>query len=151
MHGKSGRRGAKESEDQETEKWPTTPSRAMPPGRSVGPSPIPERAAAGLLGGTNVLSIAAGTAWPTGRPRSGLANGAFRNRMLTLAVLATGALPPATLYVPGMQRNFKTEALTGPELLMCVVLSSIVFPAVEGEKLLVRRGLLYRDRGASHR
>ncbi len=92
---------------------------------------MPERGDAGLLGDTNALSIAKGTAWPTGRPRSGLANGAFRNRMLTLAVLATAALQLVTLYVPGMQRIFKTEALT--------------------EKLLVRRGVLYRDRGASHR
>ena len=73
------------------------------------------------------------------------------NRPLTWAVLATAAMQLATLYVPALQRVFKTQALAWQELLLCVLLSSIPFLAVEGEKVLVRRGLLYRDHTGSRR
>jgi Ca2+-transporting ATPase len=66
------------------------------------------------------------------------------NKPLLLAVLLTLALQLAILYVPWLQSVFKTAPLTAPELGFCVIVSSVVFAAVEVEKLLVRRGLLYR-------
>jgi Ca2+-transporting ATPase len=51
----------------------------------------------------------------------------------------------ATLYVPFLQPIFKTEALSADELLLCIALSAVVFFAVEIEKLLVRRGVLYQN------
>ena len=41
-------------------------------------------------------------------------------------------------------RSFKTTALTVQELLVVITLPWIVFFAVELEKLLVRRGMIYR-------
>ena len=49
----------------------------------------------------------------------------------------------ATLYVPLFNVCFKTEPLTASELVACLALSAVVFLAVEIEKWLVRRGLLY--------
>jgi P-type Ca2+ transporter type 2C len=40
---------------------------------------------------------------------------------------------------------FKTEALSMGELALCLLMSSVVFVAVEMEKWLVRRGRLYRN------
>jgi len=40
---------------------------------------------------------------------------------------------------------FKTQPLSPGELLVCLLLSTVVFLAVEGEKWLIRRGVLYRD------
>ena len=67
--------------------------------------------------------------------------------MLLGAVLLTFALQMATLYVPFLQPIFKTEALSAAELALCIVLSSVVFFAVEIEKWLMRRGALYRNGG----
>jgi len=61
------------------------------------------------------------------------------NRMLTLTVLFTVALQLMTIYLPMLNPIFKTEALTLLELGLCLGASSIVFIAVELEKLLVRR------------
>jgi len=69
--------------------------------------------------------------------------GLFSNRPLLLAVLLTFALQMAVLYVPWLQPIFRTEALTAGELALCLVIASGVFVAVEIEKLLTRRGLLY--------
>ncbi|MDD2700638.1 MAG: calcium-translocating P-type ATPase, PMCA-type [Sideroxydans sp.] len=70
--------------------------------------------------------------------------GLFSNRMLAFAVLLTFALQMATIYVPALNPIFKTEALSMGELAICLAMSSVVFFAVEVEKLLVRRGVLYR-------
>lgn len=70
--------------------------------------------------------------------------GLWSNHVLTLAVLATVALQHSTLYVPVLQRVFRTAPLTLRELLQCLGLSAVTFLAVELEKFLVRRGLLYR-------
>jgi Ca2+-transporting ATPase len=69
--------------------------------------------------------------------------GAFSNPMLSAALLLTFALQMAVLYVPWLNPIFKTEPLTAGELAMCLMLSSVVFVAVEMEKWLVRRGWLY--------
>jgi len=71
--------------------------------------------------------------------------GFFSNKPLLGAVLLTFGLQMAVLYVPVLQPIFKTEALSRDELLFCLVLSSVVFFAVEIEKWMRRRGWIYRD------
>jgi len=70
--------------------------------------------------------------------------GPFSNLPLLGATLLTFALQMAVLYVPFLQPFFKTEALSLEELMFCLLLSSVVFLAVEIEKWLRRRGLIYR-------
>ncbi len=70
--------------------------------------------------------------------------GIFSNPLLLFAVLLTFVLQMATIYIPVLNPIFKTEALSFEELGLCLALSSVVFFAVEIEKLLVRRGLIYR-------
>ena len=48
------------------------------------------------------------------------------------------------IYLPVAHDIFRTESLTFGELILCLALSSVVFVCVEVEKLLVRRGLIYR-------
>lgn len=72
--------------------------------------------------------------------------GLFSNRPLAYAVLLTFVLQMATIYIPALNPIFKTEPLGMSELAICLAMSSVVFVAVEVEKLLVRRGLLYRAR-----
>jgi len=71
--------------------------------------------------------------------------GLFSNIPLLGAVLLTFGLQMAVLYVPILQHFFKTEALSHDELLLCLVLSSVVFFVVEIEKWMRRRGWIYRD------
>lgn len=71
--------------------------------------------------------------------------GMFTNKPLLGAVLLTIALQMCVLYVPFLQVIFKTEALSVNELIFCLVLSSVVFWAVELEKWMRRRGWLYRE------
>ena len=73
-----------------------------------------------------------------------LRQGLFSNLPLLGATTLTFAMQMAVLYVPALQPIFKTEALSLDELLFCLVLSSVVFVAVEIEKWLRRRGWLYR-------
>ena len=65
--------------------------------------------------------------------------GLFSNKPLLGAVVLTFLLQMAIIYIPAMNRIFKTEPLTAGELLMAIVASSIVFFAVEIEKWIVRR------------
>jgi ATPase, P-type (transporting), HAD superfamily, subfamily IC len=65
--------------------------------------------------------------------------GVLSNLPLLGAVLFTFALQMVVLYLPMAQSIFKTAALTMPELLACLALSSVVFIAVEIEKWLRRR------------
>jgi Ca2+-transporting ATPase len=71
--------------------------------------------------------------------------GVTSNRPLLGAVVLTFGLQLSTLYVPVLQRVFRTHALTPGELAICLVLSSVVFLGVELEKLLVRKEYIYRD------
>lgn len=66
------------------------------------------------------------------------------NRPLLGAVLLTFFLQMATIYTPFLNPVFKTEPLSGGELMLCLVLSSVIFVAVEIEKWMVRRGWRYR-------
>ncbi len=61
--------------------------------------------------------------------------GLFSNKPLLGAVLLSFAFQMATIYLPFLNPVFKTEPLTLNELLFTLVLSVIVFFAVEAEKL----------------
>jgi Ca2+-transporting ATPase len=69
--------------------------------------------------------------------------GFFSNRMMILAVATTFLLQLALIYVPLLQNVFKTVALPPRDLAVALVLSTVVFFAVEIEKwirrILVRR------------
>jgi Ca2+-transporting ATPase len=68
------------------------------------------------------------------------------NLPLLGAVLLTIVLQMLVVYVPIFQPILETAALSATELVICLVLSSTVFLAVEAEKALVRHGWLYRAR-----
>ena len=70
--------------------------------------------------------------------------GFLSNPAMAATIIFTFLLQMATIYLPALNPIFKTEPLTMDELAICLVLSSVVFFAVEIEKWLVRRGLLYR-------
>jgi Ca2+-transporting ATPase len=73
--------------------------------------------------------------------------GLFSNRAMSGALLITVALQLMVIYVPVLQAVFRTDALSPAELAFCIGVSALVLPAVELEKWLVRRGLLYRKAG----
>ncbi|MCX5723977.1 MAG: cation-translocating P-type ATPase, partial [Nitrospirae bacterium] len=68
--------------------------------------------------------------------------GPWTNLPLLGAVMLTVALQLATIYIPALNPIFKTEPLDFEELVLCLVLSSIVFIAVEIEKWCIRQGWL---------
>jgi Ca2+-transporting ATPase len=65
--------------------------------------------------------------------------GLLSNRPLLGAVLLTFALQMAVLYVPWLNPIFRTAPLSVLELGFCLLLSSVVFFAVEIEKAVLRR------------
>jgi P-type Ca2+ transporter type 2C len=65
--------------------------------------------------------------------------GLFSNRPLVGALILTVMLQMAAIYVPFLNPVFKTQPLTLYELIITLGLSSIVFLAVEAEKILKRR------------
>ncbi len=74
--------------------------------------------------------------------------GFFSNRALIGAVALTLGLQLATLYVPALHPVFKTAPLTATELAICVLLSTVVFFAVELEKWMTRRRWILREETA---
>lgn len=68
--------------------------------------------------------------------------GLFSNRALLAAVVVSLAVQLGIIYVPALQQIFYTQALGALELVFCLLMSLIVFCAVEIEKLLLRRGWL---------
>ena len=67
------------------------------------------------------------------------------NKLLVGAFLLTFVLQMAILYVPVLNSIFKTEALSGDELALSLMLSTVIFIAVEIEKWMRRRGWIYRE------
>jgi Ca2+-transporting ATPase len=65
--------------------------------------------------------------------------GLLSNKPLLGAVLLTFALQMAVLYLPWLNPIFKTTPLSLLELAVCLLLSSVVFLAVEIEKAFTRR------------
>ncbi len=65
--------------------------------------------------------------------------GVFSNMKLIAAVSLTFVLQLMVIYAPFMQGIFKTIALPLDVLIMCLVLSTVVFWGVELEKLIYRR------------
>ncbi|PJF26172.1 MAG: ATPase, partial [Phototrophicales bacterium] len=66
----------------------------------------------------------------------------FGNRLLLGAIVVTVVLQLAAVYLPFFNNLFRTAPLTLEQLLICVILSTVVFWVVELEKLLIRRGVL---------
>ena len=60
--------------------------------------------------------------------------GFFTNRPLIGAVIFTFFLQLAIIYLPFANKIFKTQPLTLVELLICIVVSAVLFHAVEAEK-----------------
>ena len=71
--------------------------------------------------------------------RSLFAMGILTNMPLLYSVLLTLLLQMATIYLPFFNRVFHTAPLTLTELAITFALSTVVFFAVEGEKLIHRR------------
>jgi Ca2+-transporting ATPase len=69
--------------------------------------------------------------------------GLWSNRLLLGAVVLTVVLQLAILYVPALNRIFKTAPLDAAELALCVMGAAFIFVAVEIEKWMTRRGMLY--------
>jgi Ca2+-transporting ATPase len=65
--------------------------------------------------------------------------GLFSNKPLLGAVLLTFVLQMGTIYVPVLNPIFKTAPLSGGELFIALLLSSVVFFAVEIEKWWFRK------------
>lgn len=65
--------------------------------------------------------------------------GLTSNPWLLLAVATSLGLQLAIIYVPVLNRVFRTAPLSFGELLLCLLVSSVVFVAVELEKLFIRR------------
>ena len=68
--------------------------------------------------------------------------GFLGNRLLLGAVLATIVLQLLAIYTPFFNRLFNTNPLTLEQLVICFVLSTVVFWGVELEKFAIRRGWL---------
>lgn len=66
----------------------------------------------------------------------------FSNRLLLGAVIFTVAVQLLAIYLPFFNSLFGTNPLTFEQVLICFVLSTMVFWGVELEKLAMRRGWL---------
>ena len=65
--------------------------------------------------------------------------GLLSNRPLLAAILLTFLLQLAVIYLPVLQQVFQTTHLSLSELLTCLLLSTVVFIAVECRKWIARR------------
>jgi Ca2+-transporting ATPase len=71
--------------------------------------------------------------------------GLFSNLPMLGAVLLTLLLQLAVIYTPVLNSIFHTQPLPIFDLMVCLAISSLVLFAVEIEKWLVRRGILYNN------
>ncbi len=71
--------------------------------------------------------------------------GLFTNLPMLGAVSLAFLLQMAVIYMPSFNSIFHTQPLPIFDLAVCLLLSSLVLVAVEIEKWLVRRGVLYRS------
>ena len=69
--------------------------------------------------------------------------GLFSNLPMLGAVLLTFGLQAAVIYVPAFNGIFHTQPLPLFDLAVCLGVSSMILVAVEIEKWLARRGLIY--------
>lgn len=69
--------------------------------------------------------------------------GLFSNPFLIIAITISVILQLALIYVPALNTLFRTQALPISDLGLCALIASLVFIAVELEKLLTRRKLIY--------
>ena len=69
--------------------------------------------------------------------------GLMSNLPILGAVILTFVLQLAVVYSPMLNDIFHTQPLPLYDLLVCLMLSSLVLVAVEVEKWLMRRGLIY--------
>ena len=76
--------------------------------------------------------------------------GWFSNPSLLGAVILTLGLQMAVVYLEPLQAIFNTSDLTPTELALSLGLPCIVLAAVETEKWLARRGVIYRESGPSN-
>lgn len=82
--------------------------------------------------------------------RSFFAQGLLSNKLLAGAVLLTVVLQLATVYVPFLNPVFRTAPLSPRELALTLLLSSVVFVAVEVDKW-IRRGRSERGKATGGR
>jgi len=64
------------------------------------------------------------------------------NKLLLGAVVVTIVLQLVAIYTPFFNDVFNTNPLTVEQLVLCLVLSTVVFIGVEIEKVFIRRGVL---------
>jgi Ca2+-transporting ATPase len=76
--------------------------------------------------------------------------GLMSNKPLFGAVLLTLVLQLAVLYVPALQSIFNTVALSAPDLVICLLLSTAVFWGVEWEKWHVRKNTRSHSVSSNH-
>jgi Ca2+-transporting ATPase len=69
--------------------------------------------------------------------------GLFSNLPMLGAVMFTIMLQLAVIYLPALNEIFHTQPLPVFDLAICLLLSSLVLLAVEVEKFMMRRGMLY--------
>ncbi len=75
--------------------------------------------------------------------------GLFSNLPMLGAIMLTFLLQMAVIYTPALNGIFYTQPLPIFDLAACLLLSSLVFFAVEIEKWLMRRGIIYATAGES--
>ena len=71
--------------------------------------------------------------------------GLFSNVPMLSAILMTILMHMMVIYLPAMNSIFHTQPLPMFDLVVCFLLSSLVLFAVEIEKMLVRRGIIYTN------
>jgi Ca2+-transporting ATPase len=71
--------------------------------------------------------------------------GLFGNLPILGAVTLTLLLQMAVIYTPALNSIFHTQPLPMFDLAICLLLSSLVLFAVETEKWLIRRGIIYKN------